>query len=209
MIRKICRTQFFIILLSVTCSVAQTTVMTFQAKNVKGSSPQIDVRDLTIPEGQQIKVTTLAGAPVTMKALLGDFASGSFAAINSLSKVTEYSNTGATLGYFVSQAKGPCKVRIAPSIGTTTTWVYNQGNVVDGWFQQEAICEYQITPTDTSAGTGQTIPVAAVVVPANATGDVDVLLEQSTDMITWTQCLPGTYNASTQKRFFRVRAVEK
>jgi hypothetical protein len=38
---------------------------------------------------------------------------------------------------------------------------------------------------------------------------VDVLLEQSNDMITWTQCLPGTYNASTQKRFFRVRAVEK
>jgi len=50
---------------------------------------------------------------------------------------------------------------------------------------------------------------ASVVVPADATGDVDVLLEQSTDMITWTQCLPGTYNASTQKRFFRVRAVEK
>jgi hypothetical protein len=48
-----------------------------------------------------------------------------------------------------------------------------------------------------------------VVVPENATGDVDVLLEQSTDMITWTQCLPGAYNASTQKRFFRVRAVEK
>ena len=53
------------------------------------------------------------------------------------------------------------------------------------------------------------VPLAAVVVPSNATGDVDVLLEQSTDMITWTQCLPGTYNASTQKRFFRVRAVEK
>jgi hypothetical protein len=53
------------------------------------------------------------------------------------------------------------------------------------------------------------IPTASVVVPVSATGDVDVLLEQSTDMITWTQCLPGTYNASTQKRFFRVRAVEK
>jgi hypothetical protein len=49
----------------------------------------------------------------------------------------------------------------------------------------------------------------SVVVPSNAVGDVDVLLEQSNDMITWTQCLPGTYNASTQKRFFRVRAVEK
>jgi len=53
------------------------------------------------------------------------------------------------------------------------------------------------------------IPSASVVVPSNAVGDVDVLLEQSTDMITWTQCLPGTYNSSTQKRFFRVRAVEK
>jgi hypothetical protein len=53
------------------------------------------------------------------------------------------------------------------------------------------------------------IPSSSIVVPSNAIGDVDVLLEQSNDMITWTQCLPGTYNASTQKRFFRVRAVEK
>jgi hypothetical protein len=53
------------------------------------------------------------------------------------------------------------------------------------------------------------ISSTSVVVPSNAVGDVDVLLEQSNDMITWTQCLPGTYNASTQKRFFRVRAVEK
>ena len=61
-----------------------------------------------------------------------------------------------------------------------------------------------------SPGVGNSlVPSSSVVVPANATGDVDVLLEQSTDMITWTQCLPGTYNASTQKRFFRVRAVEK
>ena len=61
-----------------------------------------------------------------------------------------------------------------------------------------------------SSGVGSAlIPLASVVVPADATGDVDVILEQSTDMITWTQCLPGTYNASTQKRFFRVRAVEK
>jgi len=60
-----------------------------------------------------------------------------------------------------------------------------------------------------SGSSANTISAASVVVPANATGDVDVLLEQSTDMITWTQCLPGTYNASTQKRFFRVRALEK
>ena len=50
---------------------------------------------------------------------------------------------------------------------------------------------------------------SCVVIPENIATGVDVLLEQSSDMVTWSQCLPGTYNASTQKRFFRVRALEK
>jgi hypothetical protein len=48
-----------------------------------------------------------------------------------------------------------------------------------------------------------------VVIPSTVNGDVEVVLEQSQDGVTWTQCLPGTYNASTVKRFFRLRAVEK
>jgi len=50
---------------------------------------------------------------------------------------------------------------------------------------------------------------SSVVIPTTALGDVDVKLEQSADNVTWTDCLPGTYNASTVKRFFRLRAVEK
>jgi hypothetical protein len=49
----------------------------------------------------------------------------------------------------------------------------------------------------------------AVVIPSNTTGDVDLKLEQSADQLTWTECQPGTYNSSTVKRFFRLRAVEK
>ena len=73
----------------------------------------------------------------------------------------------------------------------------------------EAVFIFDIQETSSSQVTSASISSASVVVPSNAVGDVDVLLEQSNDMITWTQCLPGTYNASTQKRFFRVRAVEK
>lgn len=69
--------------------------------------------------------------------------------------------------------------------------------------------EIKDSTLEASSATTASISSASVVVPSNAVGDVDVLLEQSNDMITWTQCLPGTYNASTQKRFFRVRAVEK
>ena len=50
---------------------------------------------------------------------------------------------------------------------------------------------------------------SSVVIPTTALGDVDVKLEQSADNVTWTECLPGSYNSSTVKRFFRVRAVEK
>ena len=53
------------------------------------------------------------------------------------------------------------------------------------------------------------ISATSVVIPSTAAGDVDVKLEQSADNVTWTECLPGTYNSSTVKRFFRLRAVEK
>lgn len=49
----------------------------------------------------------------------------------------------------------------------------------------------------------------SVVIPTSVAGDVDVKMEQSADNVTWTECLPGTYNSSTVKRFFRLRAVEK
>jgi len=53
------------------------------------------------------------------------------------------------------------------------------------------------------------IPSTSVVIPTASSGDVEVKMEQSADNVTWTECLPGTYNSSTVKRFFRLRAVEK
>ena len=57
--------------------------------------------------------------------------------------------------------------------------------------------------------TTTTIPTSAVVIPTDATGPVNVILESSTDLVTWTQANHGTYGASTTKRFFRVRAVNQ
>jgi hypothetical protein len=50
-------------------------------------------------------------------------------------------------------------------------------------------------------------PSTAVVIPADQAGPVQIILESSTDLITWTAALPGSYGTSTEKRFFRVRAV--
>ncbi len=49
-------------------------------------------------------------------------------------------------------------------------------------------------------------PSTAVVIPTDSTGPVQIILESSADMSTWTQALPGTYGSSYSNRFFRVRA---
>jgi hypothetical protein len=66
---------------------------------------------------------------------------------------------------------------------------------------------YKKTPNTSSSST--TTPANAVVIPTDATGSVQIILESSTDLVTWTQANPGTYGASTTKRFFRIRAVNQ
>jgi len=71
-----------------------------------------------------------------------------------------------------------------------------------------AACDNHL-PTQRQRFLNYTIPTSAVVIPTDATGPVNVILESSTDLVTWTAANPGTYGASTTKRFFRVRAVNQ
>jgi hypothetical protein len=51
-------------------------------------------------------------------------------------------------------------------------------------------------------------PADAIVIPASATGNVQIILESSPDLVNWTAANPGTYGASAgTNRFFRVRAA--
>ena len=108
---------------------------------------------------------------------------------------------------------GPATIYLIMSPGQDEYYTNEGADISDNSYFSgaNALWRYEISNYNTlsQSTTTPTVSSASVVVPSNAVGDVDVLLEQSTDMITWTQCLPGTYNASTQKRFFRVRAVEK
>ena len=53
------------------------------------------------------------------------------------------------------------------------------------------------------------IPSSAVVIPTDASGPVQIILESSQDMINWNTANPGTYGASESERFYRVRAVQQ
>ena len=52
-------------------------------------------------------------------------------------------------------------------------------------------------------------PSNAVVIPNDAAGTYQVILESSTDLITWTAANPGSYSGTTQQRFFRTRVVKQ
>jgi hypothetical protein len=49
---------------------------------------------------------------------------------------------------------------------------------------------------------------SAVVIPEDASGPVTIVMESSTDLVTWVAANPGTYGSSTPRRFFRVRALQ-
>lgn len=63
---------------------------------------------------------------------------------------------------------------------------------------------FQITGNDP-----QMTPSTAVVIPTDATGPVNIVLESSPDLVNWTGALPGTYGTSSTNRFFRVRAIRQ
>jgi len=52
-------------------------------------------------------------------------------------------------------------------------------------------------------------PSNAVVIPADSAGPVEIVLESSADLLSWTPALPGVYGTSTTNRFFRVRALRR
>ena len=82
---------------------------------------------------------------------------------------------------------GPAKIKI-----TTTS--------------SDAFCSYRISDNEDISVQK---PSTSVVIPSDSMGPVDIILESSTDLLSWTEALPGTYGSTDNKRFFRVRAVTR
>ncbi len=62
---------------------------------------------------------------------------------------------------------------------------------------------------NTISNTSPSLPSNTVVIPTDASGPVEIVMESSKDLVNWTRAEPGTYGADTPKRFFRIRAVVK
>jgi hypothetical protein len=99
--------------------------------------------------------------------------------------------------------------------GTTFAWP-SSGNftgltniaVSSGAGGYPAVATFQITTPASAIVVSNYVPADAIVIPASATGSVQIILESSPDLVNWTAANPGIYGASAgTNRFFRVRAV--
>lgn len=85
--------------------------------------------------------------------------------------------------------------------GFTNITVY--GNNIYG-----SAATFQITTPGTTTVISNYVPADAIVIPASTTGNVQIILESSPDLVNWNAANPGTYGASAgTNRFFRVRAT--
>lgn len=57
-------------------------------------------------------------------------------------------------------------------------------------------------------GAAELTPTNSIVLPESSTGQFQLILESSTDLITWVATQPGIINAPTSARFFRSRLVK-
>jgi hypothetical protein len=64
------------------------------------------------------------------------------------------------------------------------------------------------TLTVKRAGDPQSVPAQTLVIPDDGSGDRQVSLQSSTDMVNWTSTTPGIFRSADASRFFRVRIVK-
>jgi hypothetical protein len=165
---------------------AQTQTVTLA---VNSGSLQPPPTSYTVTTNQIVKIISLASGIIP----------GTVVASSNPPSVSLYHSSGV-------------KITPAISIGTYTGLTNISVNAVSAFVTgNEVWCSGLVTIEIETPATANVIsnyiPADAIVIPARATGNVQIILEASPDLVNWTAASPGTYGASAgTNRFFRVRA---
>jgi len=98
---------------------------------------------------------------------------------------------------------GPAKIKISSKLEHKTL---RDGELIT---PAQIINFHAIRFKAKNAAAPNLLPSNTVVIPTDASGPVEIVMESSKDLVNWTRAEPGTYGADTPKRFFRIRAVVK
>ncbi len=135
-------------------------------------------------------------------------------------------NQVITINSFISRAKtGLVTISFGngPKLEYLRPYPYGEGNPGSSFYVTHDIAVFTgvtnilvedpvgyllaLTFTITTPTPQSSVPVNTVVIPSDATGPVQIVLESSSDLLNWCSALPGTYGSTYSNRFFRVRAI--
>lgn len=186
---KLLKINLLVVLFSINLAYGREVLPSYlvmaRGYNIDGES------HLLIPQGYIVEIVSLdlvTGTDVPGEP--GHNHTFSFIQIDSGSPSDNYfriNYTSQSLPSSLPKFMGPASVLIHASGGV------NSRAIVAFKFTQ--ITEYNFIPNNT------------VVIPTDATGTVNIILESSEDLVSWTAANPGAYGSTTSKRFFRVRAM--
>jgi hypothetical protein len=111
--------------------------------------------------------------------------------------ITDTTTTSNVTAYYSGSATGTVADLPITVVGPATISLCSTNNAGG---QMLSFCTIQTSPSYAL------MPSCSVVIPNDAGGPVNVILESSTDLINWTAANPGTYGTTSSNRFFRVRA---
>lgn len=94
------------------------------------------------------------------------------------------------------------------NVSVKNTWLYGGASGYSPGYYSGASATFKIETPATTTVISNYVPADAIVIPASATGNAQIILESSPDLVNWTAANPGTYGPSAgTNRFFRVRAA--
>ena len=174
------------------------TLIAFSFNATAQTSQYVTTSGLIVPNGQGVLFQTNT-IPCTTNQVI------SLVGYDSSSQpyVYGYTATGTILDFINNNSPTPINLPVLTGLTNIAVVGHNASSVARSFW-----ATFQITTPASANVVSNYVPADAIVIPASATGNVQIILESSTDLLNWTAANPGTYSASSAtNRFFRVRAV--
>lgn len=155
---------------------------------------------ISVPAGETWEIAHLYGTHFgSLHILIDGKSAGEYESDGAFSSTGIWRTSVGPDSFFAPSLKYPAPVIVGPAtINLLSNERFQEAN--DG----QAVLIYVVTSAVASS-----TPSNTVVIPSDAAGPVEIILESSVDLVNWTRAEPGEYGASTEKRFFRLRAVAK
>ena len=199
---------YLCLLFLTTCLRAQNFTITTSATATSTTPGNISIQtnstQIVIPENVTAQILHLHESVSGSATPNGGFSGAGYLTIQVNNLNFKYTESTISENNNQPVITGPALITLIASADAGVS--INNGSTGNALAQDNMICSMR-TNQPVQCNTNYFVPNTGVVIPADSSGPVNIILESSVDLINWIPADPGTYGTTTSNRFFRVRAT--